>query len=106
VRTCVGWSATKTLAASCAATRRFGFTSVAFMLPDTSMASITASMRVGSMMMACGREMAKIMQAMPSSNSMAGTCARLRFSMSRQPVCAAAPETAAALPFSNSPRLA
>ena len=55
--------------------------SVARMLPEVSMASMMASSRDGSMMMACGRATATIMAVMPSSIRMAGACRRSAVTM-------------------------
>ena len=54
-RTPRGRSATNALAASCAATSRFGSTSLARMLPDTSMARMMVCCCIGSLTMAAGR---------------------------------------------------
>ena len=66
----------KDLAASCAATMRLGFTSVARMLPDTSMARISVCWREGRVMVASGRAAASSIAAMASRNRMGGTCRR------------------------------
>ncbi len=58
MRVVFGWSATNARAASCAATIRLGFTSVARMLPETSIARITVSCADGSVTTAAGRAIA------------------------------------------------
>ena len=67
-----GCPSTKLLAAACAASMRLGCTSVARMLPELSMASITVSMRLGKSKMACGLAMANSKPARPSRTSSAG----------------------------------
>ena len=71
-RTERGRSATKALAASCAATRRFGCTSAARMLPDTSIARMMVSCWLGSLMIATGRAVAISIAAIASSISSGG----------------------------------
>ena len=59
IRVVIGWSAMNALAAFCAATSRLGSTSVARMLPETSMARITVSCCEGSVTTAVGRATAR-----------------------------------------------
>ena len=77
-RTLRGSSAMKALAASCEATRRFGWTSAARMLPDTSIASTMVSCCEGSVITAVGRAVASSSAASASSNSAGGTWRRQR----------------------------
>jgi len=60
------------LAAVCAAARRLGSTSLARMLPETSIARITTSCCEGSVMVALGRAMATIRAASASRTSAGG----------------------------------
>ena len=71
-----GWSAMKAFAASCAATSRFGCTSVARMLPDTSIASTTVLCCEGSVTTAVGRATASSMHVSARRNSTGGTWRR------------------------------
>ena len=64
------------MAAFCAATRRFGLTSVARMLPDTSIARMMVSWVDGKVMTANGREAATNMAATASRNNTGGTWRR------------------------------
>ena len=75
-RTVRGSSLTKDLAASCAATMRLGCTSVARMLPDTSIARMMVSCWLGSVTTASGRAVATSSVASASSSSSGGTCRR------------------------------
>ena len=70
--TCRGSSARKALAAFWAATRRLGSTSVARMLPETSMASMMVSCCEGRAMVAKGRAEASNSAASASKNSRGG----------------------------------
>ena len=74
-RTVRGRSVTKVLAASCAATMRLGCTSVARMLPDTSIARMMVSCCDGSVITAVGRDAANSSAASASSSSAGGTMA-------------------------------
>jgi hypothetical protein len=60
------------LAAFCAATSRFGWTSVARMLPDTSMARMMVCWLEGRVTTATGREAASSIAAIASRNSAGG----------------------------------
>ena len=71
-----GWASTNSFAASCEATIRFGSTSAARMLPDTSMARMTVSRCEGRVTIAAGRAIAKSMTASPARRSRGGTCRR------------------------------
>ena len=73
IRVVFGWSATNARAASCAATSRVGLTSVARMLPDTSIARITVSCADGSVTMASGRAIATSISASAARNRSGGT---------------------------------
>ena len=64
-----GCSATNARAASCAAAMRLGLTSVARMLPETSIARITVSCCDGSVTMAAGRAIATSISASATRNS-------------------------------------
>ena len=68
-----GSSAKNALAASCDAARRLGLTSVARMLPDTSMASMMVCWSDGKVTTANGREEATSMAVNDSKNSTGGT---------------------------------
>ena len=68
-----GASATKVRAAAWAATSRFGMTSVARMLPETSMARTTVWYWDGSVMTAAGRAIATSITTSASRNSSGGT---------------------------------
>ena len=72
-----GSSARKDLAAFCAATSRLGCTSVARMLPDTSMARMMVCWLDGSVTTACGRAAASSMAASASRNSAGGMWRRI-----------------------------
>ena len=63
-------------AATCAAASRFGSTSVARMLPETSIASTTVSCCEGSVTTAAGRAIATIIAIRASRNRMGGMCRR------------------------------
>ena len=67
-----GSSARKALAASCAATSRLGWTSVARMLPDTSIARMMVCWCDGSVTTAIGRAAASSIATMASRNSSGG----------------------------------
>jgi hypothetical protein len=71
-----GNSARNALAAFCAATSRFGWTSVARMLPDTSIASMMVCWFDGSVITAIGRAAASTITASASRNSAGGMCRR------------------------------
>ena len=73
-----GWSATNARAASCAATIRLGFTSVARMLPETSIDRMTVSCCVGNVTTAAGRAMAISISASAIRKRIGGTCRRAR----------------------------
>ena len=75
-RTSRGRSVTKALAASCAATIRLGSTSVARMLPDTSIARMMVRCDSGSVITAIGRAIATSKVPMASSSSTGGTWRR------------------------------
>ena len=75
-RTWRGSSARKALAAACDATRRLGLTSVARMLPDTSIARMMVSCCEGSVTTAIGRDAASSIAARASRNSAGGTWRR------------------------------
>ena len=75
-RTLSGWSAMKALAAFCAATRRFGSTSLARMLPETSIARITVSCEDGSVITALGRAIAMMSSTSAVAIRNGGTCRR------------------------------
>jgi hypothetical protein len=75
-RTVRGNSATKALAASCAAVMRFGSTSVARMLPDTSIASTIVSCCEGSLITACGRAIASSSSVIARNSKTGGTWRR------------------------------
>ena len=79
MRVVFGWSATNARAASCAATMRLGLTSVARMLPETSIARITVSCCDGSVTTAAGRAIATSISARAPRNSSGGTCRRKRW---------------------------
>ena len=72
MRTLRGKPATKVLAASCAATMRLGLTSVARMLPDTSIARMMVCSREGSFSLAIGRALATSSTATAASSSAGG----------------------------------
>jgi hypothetical protein len=74
-----GVSATNAFAAACAALSRSGSTSLARMLPETSMDRMTVSCCEGSCTTAAGRAMAVIMSARDSRKSSGGTCRRKRW---------------------------
>ena len=76
MRTLRGRSATKALAASCAAMSRFGCTSAARMLPDTSIASTMVCSCSGRLTIAAGRATASSSEAMATSSSAGGTWRR------------------------------
>ena len=71
-----GCSSTNALAATCDAVRRFGSTSAARMLPDTSIARMIVSCCEGSVITAVGRATATNSAASASRNSAGGTCLR------------------------------
>ena len=71
-----GSSVRKALAAFCEATSRFGLTSVARMLPETSIARMMVSCVDGSVITANGRDAANSIAAMASRNSTGGMCRR------------------------------
>ena len=73
-----GGSAMNCLAAACAAASRVGCTSVARMMPETSIARMIVSCCVGSVMTAAGRAMARIIAASAPRNSSGGMCRRMR----------------------------
>ena len=75
-RTVRGKSARNALAAFCEATSRLGSTSVARMLPDTSMASMMVSFCDGRVTTAKGRAAASSMAASDIKNSSGGICRR------------------------------
>ncbi len=72
-----GSSARNDLAAFCAATRRLGCTSVARMLPDTSMARMMVCWFEGRVTTATGRAAASSMAARASRNRNGGICRRI-----------------------------
>ncbi len=76
MRVVVGCAAMNAFAASCAATRRLGLTSLARMLPETSIARITVSCCEGSVSTAAGRATARIISVSATRNSSGGTCRR------------------------------
>ena len=78
MRVVFGCSATNARAASCAAAMRLGLTSVARMLPDTSIAMITVSCCDGSVTTAAGRAIARIIKVSATRNSAGGRCRRTR----------------------------
>ena len=67
--TCGGCASMNRRSASWAASMRLGLTSVARMLPEVSTASITVSMRLGSIRTACGRAMPINSRHNPASTS-------------------------------------
>ncbi len=71
-----GCSLTNALAATCDAVRRFGSTSAARMLPDTSIARMIVSCCDGSVITAVGRATATNSAVSASRNSTGGTCLR------------------------------
>ena len=71
-----GSSCRKALAAFCAATSRLGCTSVARMLPETSMARMMVCWFDGSVTTATGRAAASSSAAIDSRNRMGGMCRR------------------------------
>ena len=71
-----GSSARKALAAFCEATSRFGSTSVARMLPETSIARMTVCWVLGSVRVAKGRAAASSIAVIASRNSTGGTWRR------------------------------
>ena len=71
-----GRSATKVLAASWAATSRFGCTSAARMLPETSIARTIVSWAEGRVISAAGRDEANSSALIASSRSTGGTWRR------------------------------
>ncbi len=71
-----GWSAMNAFAASCAATRRLGCTSVARMLPETSIARMTVRCCEGSVTTAVGRAVASRSSVSARRNSDGGTWRR------------------------------
>ncbi|MCY1383624.1 hypothetical protein D9M69_717690 [compost metagenome] len=75
-RTWRGSSARKALAAFCEATSRFGSTSVARMLPETSIARMMVCCCEGSSTTAMGRADASSMAAKASSSNSGGTWRR------------------------------
>ncbi len=75
-RTLRGSSARNALAAFCDATRRLGLTSVARMLPDTSMARMMVSWVDGRVITANGRDAATSIAVMASRNRIGGTWRR------------------------------
>jgi hypothetical protein len=79
IRVDLGCSATKARAASCAAAMRLGFTSVARMLPETSIDRITVSCCDGSVTTAAGRAMARIISVKAARNMSGGTWRRRRW---------------------------
>jgi len=78
IRVCRCRFSTNARAADCAASSRFGLTSVARMLPDVSIARMTLLCIDGSDTSACGRETATISAHRPTRNSNGGTCRRNR----------------------------
>ena len=78
MRVVFGCLSMKARAASCAATMRLGLTSVARMLPETSIARITVSCCDGSVTTAAGRATASSSSVSASRNSSGGTCRRKR----------------------------
>ena len=79
IRVVFGCSATNARAASCAAAMRLGLTSVARMLPDTSIAMMTVSCCDGSVTTAAGRAIARIIKVRATRNNAGGTCRRRRW---------------------------
>jgi hypothetical protein len=79
MRTFSGCSATNCFAAFCAAISRFGSTSVARMLPEMSIARITVSCCVGSVIVACGRAIARSMAASARKKSSGGMWRLMRW---------------------------
>ena len=73
---CVGKSFKNSLAASCAATRRVGLTSLTRMLSDTSMVSKMVERAQGRGIDATGRAAASRSNAQASHNSAGGRCRR------------------------------
>ena len=78
MRVVFGCSATNARAASCAAAMRLGLTSVARMLPDTSIARITVSCCDGSVTTAAGRAIATIISVNEARYRSGGTWRRRR----------------------------
>ena len=72
-----GNSARNALAAACAASSRLGLTSVARMLPETSMARMMVCWFDGSVTTACGRAAASSIAASASRNSAGGMWRRI-----------------------------
>jgi hypothetical protein len=72
-----GSSVRKAFAAFCAATRRLGLTSVARMLPETSMARMMVSWVIGRLTTANGRDAANSMAVMASRNNTGGMWRRM-----------------------------
>ena len=70
--TCTGCSSMKMRTAASAASKRLGGTSVARMLPEVSMASMTESKRLGSSNTACGRASASKAAAKPKPHRHTG----------------------------------
>ena len=79
MRVLLGCSATNARAASCAATMRLGLTSVARMLPETSIERITVSCCDGSVTTAAGRAIATSIRVNAARNSSGGTWRRRRW---------------------------
>ena len=73
IRALAGWSATKARAAACAAPMRFGSTSAARMLPDTSIARMIVSCCDGRVRVAVGRATATTSAVSASRNNSGGT---------------------------------
>ena len=71
------WRSTKVLAASFAASIRFGLTSSASMLPDTSIARMTVPSSPGTFTSAAGRASARTRTVKPRRKSAGGTCRRM-----------------------------
>ena len=79
MRVLCGWSSMNARAAAWAAASRFGSTSLARMLPDTSMANMTVSFIDGRVMTAAGRATASSITMMDSRNSSGGIWRRMRW---------------------------
>ncbi len=78
MRVFCGWSSMKARAAACAAASRLGCTSLARMLPDTSMARMTVSFIDGSVTTAAGRATASSITMIDSRKRIGGIWRRIR----------------------------
>ena len=81
IRTLRGCASMKVFAASRAALRRFGLTSVARMLFDMSSARTIASSRAGNLSAACGRAIARISAVSASVHNSNGSMRRMRLAL-------------------------